>query len=95
MNQEYLLPIRHANRISTADRKRADIERKQKNKNNKMNNRSHARLNRELNRRALNKLVDTHSSYSSRLIHGHTDDIEEVLYDRRIDQIQEVAESLV
>jgi hypothetical protein len=95
MNQEHLLPMRHANRIGTADRMRADIERKRKNNNNTMNNRRHARLNRELNRQALNKLVDTHSSYSSRLIHGHTDDIEEVLYDRRMDQIQKVIENLV
>lgn len=86
MNQEYLLPIRHANRISTADRKRADIERERKN-NKKMNNRVHQRWHRQLSKQALNQLIDTHSSYSSRLIHGHTDDIEEVLYDRRMDQI--------
>ena len=94
MNQEYLLPIRHVNRISTADRKRADIERERKN-NKKMNNRVHQRWHRQLSKQALNQLIDTHSSYSSRLIHGHTDDIEEVLYDRRMDQIQKVIENLV
>ena len=94
MNQEYLLPIRHANRISTADHKRADIERERKN-NKKMNNRVHQRWHRQLSKQALNQLIDTHSSYSSRLIHGHTDDIEEVLYDRRMDQIQKVIENLV
>ena len=60
-----------------------------------MNNRVHQRWHRQLSKQALNQLIDTHSSYSSRLIHGHTDDIEEVLYDRRMDQIQKVIENLV